>query len=463
MSAVLPTTGGVLLDDTAHFVRRFVVLSGVQADALALWCVHTHAFDAAETTPYMHVTSAEKRSGKSRALEVSELVVRSPLPTANISDAALFRAIEDRKPTILLDEVDAIFGAKSRDREDLRGMLNAGYRRGAVAHRMGGPRMNELQSFAVFCPKVFAGIGDCLPDTIADRTIAIRLERRTREEPIERFRRREVEPEAELLRDRITDWVEPQLDELHGARPELPDELDDRAQDVWEPLLAIADLAGGDWPERARAAAIALSGGAARDDDSLTARLLADIYAVFQSGAGERLRTAELIEHLSEIEESPWGDWHGKPITAHALSKLLRPHRIKTMSVKVDGEAARGYKREQFADAFHRVLGVTSVTSVTSDSPSQAGGNAGNAGNAYPTEEEDWVGEEPPPPEPPRPNGSLTYEDRERLKRERSEAVRARLAREDEERADECRRLEAEEVERLAAAARETLQEGDES
>ena len=120
----------VVLDDVVQFVRRYVVLTDTQADAIALWCAHTHAADAADTTPYLFFTSAEKRSGKTRALEVLELVVHVPISTANSSDAALFRTIAELKPTILFDEVDAIFGNKARDREDLRGLLNAGYRRG---------------------------------------------------------------------------------------------------------------------------------------------------------------------------------------------------------------------------------------------------------------------------------------------------------------------------------------------
>ena len=320
----LSTHGGVILDDVVHFVRRFVVLSENQADALALWIAHTHAFEAADATPYLTVTSAEKRSGKTRLLEVAELLVREPLPTANISDAALFRAIEAKTPTLLLDEVDAIFGNKAREREELRGLLNAGYRRGALAQRMGGSRMSELQTFRVFCPKAFAGIGDCLPDTITDRAIALRLERKTREERVERFRRREVVPAAEELRDRLADWLEPQLEELRNGWPSLPEELDDRAHDVWEPLFAIADLAGEAWPERARRVAVALSGKGAREDESLTARLLRDVHSVFDAS-------------------------------------------------------------EQFADAWHRVLGVTSVTSVTSQSPSQAECDARDACDASPT------------------------------------------------------------------------------
>jgi hypothetical protein len=358
------------LDDVSTFVRRFVVITPAQADTVALWVAHTHAVEAADTTPYIAVTSAEKRSGKTRLLEALELLVHSPLPTANISDAALFRAINELHPTLLFDEVDAVF--KSREREDLRGMLNAGYRRGAVAFRMGGKRMSDLESFEVYCAKAFAGIGDCLSDTIKDRAIPIRLQRRTREEPVERFRRREAQPEAEAIRIALERVLQMHVKTLKAARPDLPAELDDRAQDSWEPLLAIADAAGDEWATRARTAALALSIGEEREDNSLTAKLISDIYSVFAETGEERMRTADLIEHLSKIEESPWGDWYGKPITPHAVAKLLKAYRIKTMPVRVHGEKARGYKVEQFSDAFRRVLGGTSGTYGTSEASTEA-------------------------------------------------------------------------------------------
>jgi Protein of unknown function (DUF3631) len=391
--------GALILEDIVRFLRRFVVLSEAQADAITLWIAHTYVLAAFDTTPYLWIVSAEKRSGKTRLLEVLELLVCSPLPTANISDSALFRAIAELKPTLLFDEVDAIFGARAREREDLRGLLNAGYRRGAVARRMGGPRMTTLQAFPVFCAKALAGLGT-LPDTITDRAIRIGLERKTREEQIERFRRREVGAEAEFLSERVADWVEPQADELRVARPQLPDELDDRAQDIWEPLLAIAELAGGDWPPQAHAAALELSTGETREDDSLTARLLRDVYAVFESSGRDRFKTSDLIDELCKIEESPWGDWYGKAISPQGLSNLLRPYRIKTMTIRgprqttahQDGKPVRGYKREQFTNAFLRVLGVTGVTAVTPGSAPGAGCNARNACNAQvPPVESAWT------------------------------------------------------------------------
>jgi Protein of unknown function (DUF3631) len=378
-TAVPDVDGAELLADLAGFLHRFVVMTDAQATAVALWVIHSYAIAAADTTPYIAITSAEKRSGKTRTLEVLELLAREPLTVANISDAALFRAVGAMTPTLLFDEIDAIFSAKARDREDLRGMLNAGYRRGACVYRMGGAKMTELESFPVFCAKAFAGIG-ALPDTIADRAIPIRLERRTSSETVERFRRREIAPQATLLRERTTHWVAEHTNALRGSRPHLPDELDDRAQDCWEPLFAIADHAGGEWPSRARDAAISLSGDGARDDDSLGARLLADIQTVFdQNPTEERYRTADLIGHLSQIEESPWGDWYGKTITPQKLSSLLKPYRIKTMSVWINGEKARGYKREQFTDAWARIVGGRTGRDGRSGSSSDAAPTAPTA------------------------------------------------------------------------------------
>jgi len=382
---VCAVEAAALLDDVGRFIRRYVVLSDHQRDAISLWTAASHVPDAFDTAPYLDLTSPLKRCGKSRLLEVEELLVRAPLSVSSISTAALYRAIAAKHPTLLLDEVDAIFSPKAGDKEELRGILNAGWRRSAVALRMGGARMTTLEDFSPFGFKVLAGIGD-LPDTIRDRCVLIRLERRTRDERIERFRRRDAEPAGYEIRDRLAEWLEPRSDHVRSLRPELPDELDDRAQDCWEPLLAVADLAGGNWPERARAAALALSTGESREDDTLAVQLLRDVHSVFRANGTQRYRTSDLIAALAEIEESPWGDWNGKTITANALSRLLKPYRIKTMPVWADGQAVRGYKAEQFEDAFLRVLGVRSVREVRRESPSQESPNAPNAPNALSTE-----------------------------------------------------------------------------
>jgi len=363
------TSLSLLLGELEAFMRRFVVMSDAHVVAIALWIAHTHAVEAADATPYLAVTSPTKRSGKSRLLEVLALLVRNPLRTGGVSEAALFRSIGgDEAPTLLMDEVDAIFGPKARDHEDVRALLNAGYTRGTPAIRcVGEGAKMRVEKFDVFCPKALAGIGD-LPDTIADCSLPIRLKRRARTEPAERFRARDVTAEGTPLRERLSDWADETLDELAAARPEMPEQLDDRAQDACEPLLAIADLAGGAWPERARRALVALRAEQAEaEDETIGVRLLADVHAAFESGAADKLSTERLLELLSADEEGPWHEWHGKPITARVLAGLLRPFGIRSGTVRLaDGTTPKGYKVAQFVDAWKRYPPVNAAENATS-------------------------------------------------------------------------------------------------
>lgn len=357
------STGGVatgdnaaaaLLAELAEFVRRFVVISPAQAGAIALWIVHTHAFDAADASPYLAVTSPEKRSGKSRLFEVLEIVVANPWKVITPTEAVVFRKIDGDRPTLLLDETDAIFGNKAENHEGLRALLNAGNRRGTFVPRCVGTSQT-LVSFSVFCPKAIAGIGE-LPDTIADRAIPIRLKRKARTEHAERFRRRDAEAEAETLYMNASGWAEHAVPTLAAARPDLPDELDDRAQDAWEPLLAIADLAGFDWSKRARAAALELATGSAVDEESAGVLLLADIRTVFAERSVDRLASSVLADALHEIEESPWGEWYGKPITATAIARLLKRYGVQPKKLRLGEETARGYERAWFEEEWQRYL-----------------------------------------------------------------------------------------------------------
>jgi hypothetical protein len=359
-----------LLDQLVAFIRQYVVMSPAQVDAAALWIVHTHAVEAAETTLYLAVNSVEKRSGKSRLLEVLGLLVARPLATANISDAALFRAIAERSPTLLFDEVDAIFGPKARDREDLRALLNAGYRRGGYVYRMGGAKMTTLEPFEVFCPKALAGIGR-LPDTVADRSIPLVMKRKAPGESVKRFRRREVDPSAEALRGQVEEWAQSHIEALMEARPEIPAWLDDRAADGWESLLAISDHAESDWPDRARRAALELSASEEREDDSFGVQLLADIHRAFEDRSIDRLATSELLDTLAADDEAPWADWHGKgKMSPRSLAALLKPYEIRSRSVRLDsGETPKGYLREQFEDAWRRYLPSQALQSATTPQP----------------------------------------------------------------------------------------------
>jgi hypothetical protein len=361
---------GHLLDQIIAFIRRYVVLTSTQATAIALWVLHTHAFDVAEASPYLAVLSPEKRCGKTLLLRVLSLLVRDPWRVISPSESVVYRKIEQDRPTLLLDEIDAIF-SNGKDYEGLRAILNAGNEPDTHVPRCDGPNRDKLREFAVFCPKVLAGIGK-LPETVDDRSIRILMKRKSSGEVVERFRRREAQEQVDPLRSFLSEWAASHHDDLEQARPELPDELDDRAADGWEPLLAIADLAGGGWPERSREAARELSANGDTDDDSVGIRLLGDIETVFDGG---RLSTTELLERLNALEESPWGDWYGKPLSARVLARLLKPFQIKTRTIRLtEDKTARGYLREQFEDAWSRYIPHLSDTSDTLALPSQKQG-----------------------------------------------------------------------------------------
>jgi hypothetical protein len=327
--------------------------------AVTLWAAHTHAFAAADASPRLAVMSAEPQSGKSRLLEVLKVVVRDPLLAVNISDAALFRVIASRTPTILHDEIDAVFGPKARDREDLRAMLNAGYERGAQVERCVGEGSKLMvKSFPVFAPVAMAGLGR-LPDTVEQRCIRINMARRAPGEPADRFRKRTVAKVSGPLRDRLAEWADAHVDELATVEPDLPDALDDRAADIWEPLVAIADQAGGDWPKRARAAAVALFAARRDDESTIGTRLLVDIRDVFGDAAG--FASGDLAGQLERLEGAPWADWTDKGFTPHSLAKLLRRYEIRPDQHRLGDWSFRGYLRDDFADAWSRYLSPTPV------------------------------------------------------------------------------------------------------
>ncbi len=355
---VTPENGAAVLDSLEWFIRKYVVLSPSQAKIVAVWVLHTHAFDAADTTPYLFITSAEKQSGKTRLLEVLELVVARPWSTGGVTAAALARKVEADQPTLLLDEVDAAFGGEKEYAEALRGVLNTGYRAGGKFTRcVGEGSEQEPRDFATFCPKAIAGLKQ-LPDTVADRSIPILLVRRMKTELVAKFHRSEVEPGASALYDRAQSWVGANLDQLREARPDNPEGLSDRQEDAVEPLLAIADAARGSWPEELRRALGEVLTGVVASDGSRRVQLLSDIRSIFTERDVDCLPTAELITALIQREESPWSDLnHGKPITPPALARLLRPFGIAPCTIRVGEHTPKGYHAAQFEDAWARWLG----------------------------------------------------------------------------------------------------------
>jgi len=368
--------GAQLLDDLRDFLARFVVYPSEHTlNAHVLWIAHTWLMNAWESTPRIAFLSPEPGSGKSRALEVTEPLVPRPIHAVNCTPAYLFRKVSDPdgEPTILYDECDTLFGPKAKDHEEIRGMINAGHRKGAMAGRcVVRGKIVETEELPAYCAVALAGLDD-LPDTIMSRAVVVRMRRRSPSEPVEPWRRRINTPEGYKLRDRLAAWADMVGSEAAAAWPEIPNGVADRAADVWEPLLAVADLAGGDWPTTARVAAVTVVTASMAATPTLGVLLLRDIRTVFDTLGAVALVTDALLTNLKGIEEGPWAVIRkGEPLDARGLSQRLKKYGIAPKPVRDGTKVFRGYKRAQFEDTWSRylpALGPAPMESVTSVTP----------------------------------------------------------------------------------------------
>jgi hypothetical protein len=351
-------SGDKLLDRVVAFIARYLVLPSREAlDALALWIAHTHAIEHFDSTPRLTLVSPEKQCGKTRTTELVEMLARETLSLVNASVAAIFRSIEKYHPTLIVDEADTIFLGKSSDsHEDLRGILNSGHRRGKSALRMVGT--SKVENFETFCPVLLCSIRD-LPDTIMDRSVVIRMRRRAKDEEVSKFLFREATPEGEVLGEVIGHWAQEAAERL-SAIPALPVWLADRPADVWEPLLAVADAAGGQWPARARAAAHKLVKEQQGEDDTWGVMLLRDIRTAWANLPAEKsthVYTESLLHALTEDDESPWRTIQkGYELDARGLAWRLKPYGVTSKNVRIGNNVRKGYVWADFDDAWKRYL-----------------------------------------------------------------------------------------------------------
>jgi hypothetical protein len=360
--------GAALLNDVHDFLGRFVAYPSDHAHvAHALWIVHAHLMEAWVSTPRIAFLSPEPASGKTRALEVSALLVPRPVEAINVTPAYLFRKVasQDGLPTILYDEIDTVFGPKAKGNEDVRALLNAGHRKGAVAGRCVVRGKTVLtEEIPAYCAVALAGLG-WLPDTILSRSIIIRMRRRAPNEPIQPFRPRVHEKEGELLCDRLAAWGAAASDYLADHVPDLPADITDRDADVWEALIALADYAGGSWPERSRIAAVEMVKARREREPSLGIRLLGDLRLVF--GNREAMSTADILVDLIAIKEAPWGDLKGKPLDDRGLAARLRSYEIKSKQIRFGERTLKGYLRADCNEAWRRYLLPSPEKSETSE------------------------------------------------------------------------------------------------
>lgn len=362
--------GAELLDDVRRFLSRFVVYpSVVELNAHTLWIAHTWFMDFWDSTPRIAFLSPEPGSGKSRALEVTEPLVPRPVHAVNCTPAYLFRKVSDPagRPTVLYDEIDTIFGPKAKEHEEIRGVLNAGHRKGAMAGRcvLRG-KIVETEELPAYCAVALAGLDD-LPDTLMTRSVISRMRRRSPSEPVEPWRQRVNGKEAEYLYARLASWsvsAEP----LADGWPTMPEGVTDRDADVWESLLAVADLAGGHWPQSARVAAVTHVTASRSRKPSMGVLLLSDMRTVFARSKRDRLETANILKVLNSIEESPWGTIRrGEALDPRGLANRLGKYGIGSKKFRVGDEIITGYSRAQFEDAWSRYLDADPAALMSGD------------------------------------------------------------------------------------------------
>ena len=349
-----PEHGEQVLDAVAAFISEYVVLPSKEAlHTVVLFLAHTHGVEAADTTPYLHIRSPEKRAGKTVLMDVITPLVGHPLAAVSASAAAIYRGIveEGVRRTLLLDEVDAVFSAKgSEQAEALRQVLNAGTRRGATVIRCNG-NTGKNEEFDPFGPKVLGGIAE-VPDTLADRCICISMDRATPEQlkGLKPARYRSIQAGAKPLHQLLAAWVATVMDQAAEIRPEPVDGLSSRSMDAWEPLLALAEMAGGEWPQRAKDAAAALSTNnpEAVSQDTMYRRLVVACDEVF--AGQEFLPSEELVDRL-KAHDSEWLWLNSTGITTRRLAAMLGRYNVEPKRQTDGGVRQRGYTHEDIQRA----------------------------------------------------------------------------------------------------------------
>lgn len=360
-----PVSAKEILDELSVMFNRFAILPPHADTVLALWVMFTWCIDSMNVAPILVISSPEKQCGKTTVLSLLSRLVLRPIPTSNITSAALFRTIEAWHPTLTIDEGDTFMGKS----EELRGILNSGHTRDTafVVRTIG--EHHEPKRFNTFGAKAIALIGK-LPDTLHDRSIVVKLRRKMHTEKIEKLRHADgmifVKLQSKLRR-----FARDHAELLRNAPLSFSEDISDRAMDNWEPLLAIAQLADQKWQLRAIQAARALSS-RTLDATSYEIELLAEIKNIFSRKDCKKISSADLITELCTDEERPWATFNqGHNITPRQLSNALGKYGIQSKSMRVDGSNVKGYEYSQFEDAWIRYLPSSPISSVTPSQPSQ--------------------------------------------------------------------------------------------
>lgn len=357
-----PVALAAVLEEIVRTISRHVILPPGASTALALWCAHTWVYESFDHTPRLAIRSPTKRCGKSTLLEVVEALAHRPMQSGSISASGAFRLVEALAPlTLLLDETDTFL----RENEELRGVLNSGFHRtGFVVRVVEIEGEHQPVQFATYAPVAFAGIGQ-LPDTLEDRSVPVVLQRKGTAERVERMRAPGARAALATLASKLARWAADDGEDLN-LDPDMPDAMNDREQDICVPLIAIADQAGGVWPERGRKALLTLFGKRAEEGATMESgtMLLADIRTLFIEGTATRLASEDIVNKLGDMEDRPWPEWkQGRPMTKNQLAGALRPFGVKPFNFRRGEAVVKGYQRDHFEEVWARYLPTEGASS----------------------------------------------------------------------------------------------------
>ena len=337
----------VLLQEVKDWIGGYVDTSDDALVAITVWVASTWFVERAYIAPILALLSPTKRSGKTLILDLLRRIcckayLSSPV---GVTPAVIFRRNDQHRPTLLIDEAECLSGRYGN--RDLISLLNQGYRKGSIISRCREPNSDgtrDLEDFDAFGFRAVAAIGN-LWDTILDRSVVIRLQRKPRDVDKRRYNGREADAEGIELAQKLHKFSQDYLELLEEfmLNTPRPKWLNDRACDNWEIKFAVASFAGNEWLNRAQEAAKSLS--RAGEDLDWYERLVHDTHKIFKGkGNPDVIKSGDLAAYLNEIETSPWGDYRGKGLTPHSLAKRFEPFKIKPhQNRSSDGSNVRGY------------------------------------------------------------------------------------------------------------------------
>lgn len=370
-----PIDPSELLDDVTAAIKQFIILDAEQAHAATLWIAVCWFVDVVYCAPICLINAPEKACGKSQLLTLLGKLVPKPAQASGISPSVLFRMIEAYLPTLLVDEVETVL---TKENEELRGLINAGHTRDSayVWRSVSKGDDFEPRRFSVWGMKAIAGINaDRLAETVTSRSIVINLRKKLPHEKVDRLRNA-MPGLFDTLKAKLARFASDYSEQVRDARPTLPDSLGDRAQDNWEPLLAVAECAGPVWVERTTRAALKLCG-AGEKTVSTANELLSDIQHVFATKRTDKISTTNLITALCEDDEGAWATYNrGKSITPRQVARLLAGYEIASKTIRIGYETAKGFESSQFSDVFRRYLPYPSENTDFAVTPSQPNDDA---------------------------------------------------------------------------------------